>query len=99
MYAFVCPSVILSDRDVEFVQLPFDFAICGDAEVFEEASLGEIAVSVDIFNHERNDPRVGDLTSEFLNSIDGATSNLEILVSGLEDCDSPEAGGFCTSSR
>jgi hypothetical protein len=56
-------------------------------------------LSVTVLNHPGNDTRVGDLTSEYRNEVSAAGESLTVKVSGLEPCDAPGAGGFCTSAR
>jgi len=59
---------------------------------------GELFISVNVYNHSGANPRVGDLVNESFNSVEGPSSELDIQVSGLEHCDSPNAGGFCTNN-
>ncbi len=98
-FLFDGPSTVLAERDFAFSGLPFEYAICGDAATIESLRIGVLAVSVDIYNHEGVEPRVGDLVNEYLNTIDGPTSDLNILVTGLEHCDASNAGGFCTRNE
>jgi len=93
------PSAVLAQRDVPFVSLPFSFAICANAEEIASLRQDQLAVSIDVFNHAGRDARVGDLLGEYLNSIDGPTNEMQITVTGLEHCDSPNSGGFCTNNR
>lgn len=93
------PSTILAERDVPFSNLPFDFAICADASEVQAARLGELTVSMAIFSRAGVDARVGDLISERAYPVEGPTSGMQILVSGLEHCDAENAGGFCTSNE
>ena len=36
-----------------------------------------------------------ELISEYRNELEPGAAQLDILVSGLEPCDAPNAGGFC----
>ena len=93
------PTTAVAERDLPFVELPFEFAICADAEMVEAMQQGELTVDMQIFNHAGDDVRVGDLISEYSNGIEGPTQGMEILVSGSEHCDDPNAGGFCTTNE
>jgi hypothetical protein len=93
------PLTVLAERDVPFVELPFEFELCADPDAVEAAREGVLAVDVNVYNHAGDSPRVGDLVSEYQNEIDGPTSDLEILVSGVEHCDDPNAGGLCSNAE
>ncbi len=91
-------TTVVAEHDVPFEMLPFTYVICGDPDT---AFTGEglHVVSVDVFNHEGTDGRVGDLIDEYLDEVDGVTEDFDILVGGLEHCDDPNAGGFCTTEE
>lgn len=93
------PTYTRAERDLPFVELPFEFAICADAEMVQAMQEGELIIDMEIFNHAGDDVRVGDLVSEYLNTIDGPAQGVEIVVSGIEHCDDPNAGGFCTTNE
>jgi len=92
------PATVLVDQDIPFTPLPFEFTICGNNTEIELTRQGELFISVNVYNHTGFDARVGDLVNEFFNSVDGPSRDLDILVSGLEHCDSPNSGGFCTTN-
>ncbi|MCX6117665.1 MAG: hypothetical protein NT027_09000 [Proteobacteria bacterium] len=54
-------------------------------------------IAVQVFNHEGSAPFEGDLISESSNKVEGAGFRMDVSVSGLESCESPNAGGFCTN--
>lgn len=90
-------DLVLAD-DQPFTGLPLNLTVRGDAaRVF--AGPSKLLLSVTILNHAGNDTRVGDLTSEYRNEVNAAGDSLTVKVSGLEPCDAPGAGGFCTSSH
>ena len=76
------------------VALPFGF------ELRSDGLFSDVILSATVYNHAGNEVRVGDLTNEYLEEIDGIiTTNREIRVSGLESCDAPNAGGFCVRNE
>jgi hypothetical protein len=78
---------------------PFEFRIGHtDLSPFEGSS-GTLLLSINIYNHAGEDGAVGDLVSEYSNRFTEATDDAVIVVSGLESCDDPDAGGFCTSAQ
>jgi len=93
------PTTTLVEQDTPFIEIPFEFMICGDAMEIEAMRQGDLFIAVEVFNQAGINARVGDLVSESANVIEGPSSELEIIVSGLEDCDSPDAGGFCTTNQ
>jgi len=93
------PETVIVEQSLPFTSLPFPFEICGDESQVEMMRQGELFISVNIYNHAGYEPKVGDLLSEHFNSLDGPSHELSILVSGLEHCSAPNAGGFCTNNR
>ena len=59
----------------------------------------EFLFFIDIHNHEGDEPRVGDLGSEYVNELAAGGKGATVKLTGLEHCDSPDSGGFCTSAR
>ena len=98
LYTYVVdgPSTTIATHDVPFETLPFDFVICGDPEA-AFADGGGYDVEVNVYNHEGDEYRVADLIDEYHDEVDGPTEGLEIVVTGLEHCDEPYAGGYCTT--
>jgi hypothetical protein len=86
------PEPLLIEQDFPFQGLPFSFEIRGDLELPPENGIN---LRVDIFNHAGAVVAVGDLGNEGRNEAVPGTENMKITVSGLEPCDSPDAGGFC----
>lgn len=92
------PADLLLADDQPFTGLPLTLSVRGDAaRAF--AGPSKLLLSVTVMNHPGNDTRVGDLTSEYRNEVTAAGESLTVKVSGLEACDAPGAGGFCTSAR
>lgn len=58
----------------------------------------EFLFFIDVYNHKGDEPRVGDLGSEYVNELT-AKEKATVLLTGLELCGSPESGGYCTSVR
>lgn len=54
---------------------------------------GTILVSVEFTSGGTARPR--QLVSEYRNELTGDATTLDLVVSGLEACDAPDAGGFC----
>ncbi|HRI69832.1 MAG TPA: hypothetical protein PK156_36635 [Polyangium sp.] len=92
------PATVVAERDLPFESLPFEFAICGDAQMIEAMRKGQLTVDISVYNHADATIHIGDLLDEYANDIDGPTQGLSIKVSGVEDCNSPNAGGYCTST-
>lgn len=56
----------------------------------------EFLFFIDVYNHKGVDPRVGDLSSEYVNELTAKQKGSTVQLTGLEHCDSPQAGGYCT---
>lgn len=90
---------LVTSTDVPFSEtLPFPFEVRGDVDV---ASLDgqKLLVSVSIFNHPGTTIAVGDLASEYSNEAAVGDGDMKVLVTGVESCSAPNAGGFCTSAE
>jgi hypothetical protein len=85
-----------AERDLPFYGLPFDFAICGDPEA-AFADGGDFEVWVNVYNHDTVEVRVGDLTDEDPNAVDGPTDGLQVVLTGIEHCDAPYADDLCST--
>ncbi len=57
-----------------------------------------ILVGVEVISDGGDEPKVGDLVSEYRIDIVPPVTGLAIEVTGLESCSSPDAGGFCTGN-
>ena len=90
------PGTALGEMDVPVSDVPVDFGVCADAVVAEEHG-GEFVVQVAIYNHAGTQGRVGDLINEVTHPFEGPTQDMVVEVFGLEHCDDPNAGGFCTT--
>lgn len=90
-------SIGRAERDVPFEALPFDFVICGDPEAAFAADEENYEVWVNVYNHDTTELRVGDLADEYIDEVEGPTEGLEVVVSGVEHCDAPYAGGLCST--
>ncbi len=92
------PAELVLADDQPFTGLPLNLTVRGDAaRVFADRS--KLLLFVSVLNHPGNDRRVGDLMSEYRNEVTAAGDSLTVKVSGLESCDAPGAGGFCTSAH
>ncbi|RKZ93270.1 MAG: hypothetical protein DRR19_01630 [Candidatus Parabeggiatoa sp. nov. 1] len=86
---------LLAERDVPFKSLPFDFDVRVAPKDMPRND-EQLLISVNIYNHEGTEGAVGDLIDEYRNMVEPRTEEVKIIVSGLESCDDPNAGGFCT---
>jgi len=72
---------------------------------FEESDLGscltekgrKCRISVRVVRDGGESLRVGDLLNEYLITVDAVPSTINVTVTGIEDCDAKNAGGYCTS--
>lgn len=78
-------------------ELPFIFSIFGDLDKTFAKDSGYYLLSAKVYKHSGDEVYVGDLVSEIQTEVDPNDSNIEIKVFGMEDCDAPYRGGFCTS--
>lgn len=92
-------KLLLKHRFSNISNLPFIFWITGDLnQIFPNLGPGTFyTVNVSLKNPHREKPQVGDLVSEYVNTIDATTikDGLEIKLTGLESCKAPNAGGYC----
>ena len=84
-------------------KLPLAYAISVDSSTgsLEElfAQKGTYSVQVTVHSGPGDDLRVGDLINEIHFNVAAPTANLNIFVTGLEDCEAENAGGACTSIK
>lgn len=88
---------ILSEDFTNIGGLPFTLEIAGELEKLFNKRLYNISAIV--YNHSGNEVAVGDLVSEIITEVQADSRNIEVQVFGMEDCNAPNAGGFCTSNR
>lgn len=75
--------------------LPFEYCLTGALADVSDTTV-EYAVDVEVRQHEGQS--VGDLIMENLEVVEPPAANVELRVTGVEDCTSPEAGGFCVAA-
>ena len=91
-------ETVLSQDFANIDALPFLFEITGNGdEIFTERHGLGYYLHAEVFAHPGSDAVVGDLVSEIMTSIASSDTNVEIKVFGIEPCDAPNAGGFCTT--
>jgi len=69
--------------------LPLDYEVRGTGPTGDDKFL----LTLEVHSGGADHPLV--LMTEYSNEIEPATTRLDVKLTGLEDCDAPEAGGFC----
>ena len=89
------PSELVAETTLEDLSgFPLEYRLEGDAEaVF--ARRGDYFIDVEAFSGAGDEPVVGDLISEYYTPVPSPGAAVEVRVTGLEPCDSPDAGGYC----
>lgn len=89
------PIELVAETTIEGVsRFPLAYRIEGDPEtVF--AREGDYFLEVRVFSGAGDEAAVGDLINEFYTPVPSPGAEVGIRVTGLESCDSPDAGGFC----
>jgi hypothetical protein len=93
------PSTLVAEQRIAPVPpLPFDYCITGTPPADAEPSV-EYYASVNITQHrDSTENQVGDLITETTNVVTPPATNVVLLVTGLESCKAPDAGGFCVGN-
>ncbi|WP_445384199.1 hypothetical protein ACT6NV_09315 [Robiginitalea sp. IMCC44478] len=99
---------LVLEKDFESIaKLPFEFKIYGNKNEFmPESRNGKYLISAQLLNGSGKETYVGDLVSEYSYEIfnpfetepQKLSEYIEIEVFGLEDCNDPNSGGYCTSN-
>lgn len=89
------PIELVAETMIEsIVSFPLAYRIEGDPEtVF--AREGDYLLDVEVFSGAGDEAVVGDLINEFYTPVPSPGAEVEVRVTGLESCDSPDVGGFC----
>lgn len=89
------PVELISETTIEGVtSFPLAYRIEGDSEaVFSRQ--GDYFLDVEVFSGAGNEAVVGDLINEFYTPVPSPGAEVEVKVTGLEACSSPDSGGFC----
>ncbi len=98
------PCETLSTQRIEGVDsFPIPYRLEGNPEeVFSQPGAGYYVyylVRATVYMGAGDELYIGDFSDNIWNEIDGPTSELDIRVSGLERCGSPEGGGACASNE
>jgi hypothetical protein len=72
--------------------LPTTYCIPGDAG--DTSRFMDYVVSGTLYQT-AGESTVGDLATEYYTSFEPPAEDVRLVVSGVESCDSPDAGGFC----
>ncbi len=94
-------EVVWEQSYMDDIGLPFVFEIPAGAVDFIEANANDYEgyyIFATVYNHVGDESEAGDLITETFTSISPYIGNVKIEVSGLEPCNSPNAGGFCASN-
>lgn len=76
--------------------LPFDFCVTGTLP--KDATPGlQYHAGIDISQHGRTEPEVGDLVDEFIHVVAPPEHDVVFRVVGIEACSAPDAGGYCAT--
>lgn len=86
---------LVAETTIEGItSFPLTYRIEGDPETIF-AREGDYFLDVEVFSGAGNEAVVGDLINEFYTPVPGPGAEVKVKVTGLEACDSPDAGGFC----
>lgn len=93
------PAEMLTETTIENItSFPISFKLEGDAETTFER-LGDYYLNVGVFSGDGGTTgetfEVGDLINEAYTPVPKAGAEVDVEVTGLESCSSPETGGFC----
>ena len=87
------PATFISKQIISnFDSFPIDFELRGNRLEADKITHCDIGVDV------RREPKkicIGDLTNEYYNVIDIPAKDVDVMVTGLEPCGTPQSGGFC----
>ncbi len=78
------------------ISFPIQFSI--QIETPLDFSKNDYFISAKVFSQAGDDTHVGDFTTETVTPIP-RTGSVTVRVAGLESCDSPNSGGFCSSNN
>jgi len=93
------PSTLEWEKDFKNISgLPFKFDINNFEDIANDSDK-EYSISVKVINGIEDKAHIGDLINEFQTIVSLSNSSVTVKVFGLEDCDTPNAGGFCSSSH
>ena len=89
------PVELVAETTIEGVSsFPLAYRMKGNPKtVF--AREGDYFLEARVFSGAGDEAAVGDLISEFYTPVPGPGAEVRVRVTGLESCDSPDAGGFC----
>ena len=89
------PSELVAETTLgDLSSFPLEYRLGGDAEaVF--ARRGDYFLQVDVYSGAGDTAKVGDLTSEMYTPVPDPGAEVEVEVTGLEPCNSPDVGGVC----
>ncbi len=97
------PSILLAKQIIEnATTFPIAYELTGDIfSIFSNDNSKKYAVSVDIYLCEDDQHYIGDFMSEFTNEVSSKSpaNYKNIIVDLLEDCNSTDARGFCSTRR
>ncbi len=89
------PVELVAEIRVENITgFPLAYRIKGDPELVF-ARQGDYFLQVKVFSGAGNEAAVGDLTNEVYTPVPAPGANVEVKLTGLEACGSPNSGGFC----
>ena len=84
----------ISTHRIEHIKkFPVDFSIPFPSDV----DIEKLKISATVISGTGDETKIGDFVTETVTSVDKWTST-KIEVVGLESCDAPHSGGFCSSN-
>lgn len=89
------PVELIAETRLENISsFPLSYRIEGDSKtVF--ARPGDYFLQVEVFSGAGDEAAIGDLINEFYTPVPSPGANVEVEVTGLEACGTPDSGGFC----